>query len=87
MKKILIDVEEDYLKYAKASPNKTSGALIILNGTILNNLTNGQVLMQAFPEAEIIRKSKFKIEVRLTENWVAWFYPAWWNTKWRQKND
>lgn len=81
-KKMLIDVEEDFLKYAKASVNKTSGTLIILNGTILNNLTNGQVLLHTYPGAEIIRQDRYEIVVRLSKDWVQTFYPKWWNRKW-----
>jgi len=71
--KLLIDIPEEAYNRIKASTNKTSSDFVIINGTPLSDLTNGEVMQKVF-------------NMSLDEFKRTWgggdFTDTWWNSKW-----
>ena len=77
MSKVLIDMPTDYRF------DTILGA--IQNGTSLDGLTNGEVLMKMFPNAKVegtFKLTETRIMIRLKDEDTHDFDLEWWNRKW-----
>mgnify|MGYP007092161685 CR=1 FL=1 len=95
MAKVLIDISEEELKRMRANTNKSSSDFVILNGTPLDGLTNGEIIQKAFQKAKILyidewedynnshslyKKAWVKVDFGYGE--VLGLSLDWWNAKW-----
>ena len=90
--KTLIDIpDEVYKRLFTMKPmdlaDQVTIDMAIKHGIILDNLTNGEVIQKMFPDAEIVKKTKY--------DYVYWYVTIghecgssweinddWWNRKW-----
>lgn len=88
MAKVLIDIpNENYAGYKELK--EEYGSILstseesIANGIVLDGLTNGEALKQAFPYIEVVEDDwKNLVWVRITEDNSVLIHKTWWNRKW-----
>lgn len=82
MPKILIDVPEGAYEAMKRMQGLGYYQKLILDGTPLTDLTNGEVLIKMFPKVRVL-KWRDSVTVLGENNEFNNSYPLdWWNAKW-----
>lgn len=83
MRKVLIEVSKDILDNINEPINDDALLrYIIKNGIVLDGLTNGEVLMQMFPQMKVTYTSNHVGLVDTDLDGFTDFRLDWWNAKW-----
>lgn len=77
---LLIDIPDKAYKRISEKSEVLYSEMIILNGTPLADLTNGEVMMKMFPKAKITEET-YVVFMNIEECNHP-FDKAWWNRKW-----
>ena len=80
--KVLIDMPEKEYNRIKGKTEVNYSEMWIAEGTPLDDLTNGEVMMKMFPNHTIFLTGNFVLIVDKNDKTVGSFDLDWWNRKW-----
>lgn len=81
MAKVLIDIPDKAYRRISEKSEVLYSEMIILNGTPLTDLANGEVMLEMFPNLEVLMDTEYSVYLNYDHNIVS-FNLDWWNRKW-----